>query len=58
MIHLVGETDADFFEDIMDDLHETWGVMTAFAGHIMISDDDDITLGSSSALLFRSKNDL
>ncbi len=46
------------FEDVMDHLYESCGVVVAFAGHITISDDDDITLGSSSALLFRPKNDL
>jgi hypothetical protein len=46
------------FEDVMDHLYESCGVMAAIAGHIMISDEDDIYLGSSSALLFRSKNDL
>ena len=58
MIHLVGATDADLFEDIMDHLYESCGVMAAFAGYITISGDDDIDLGSSSALHFRSKNDL
>ena len=58
MIHLVGATDADLFEDIMDHLHNTYGVMAAFASHITISDEDDITLESSSVLLIRSKNDL
>ena len=58
MIHLVGATDADLFEDVMDHLYESCGVMAAFAGHITISDDDNIHLGSSSALLFCPKNDL
>ena len=56
MIHLVGATEADLFEDVMDYLYDSCGVVAAFAGHITISDDDDIDLGSSSAL--RSKNDL
>ena len=58
MIHLVGAMDADLFEDAMDHLHDTCGIMAAFAGHITIPDEDDLTLGSSSALLFRPKNDL
>ena len=58
MIHLVGARDADLFEDITDHLYESCGVMAAFAGHITIPSDDDIDLGSSSALHFRPKNDL
>ena len=58
MIHLVGAKDADLFEVIMDHLYESCGVMAAFAGHITITGDDDVDLGSFTALRLRPRNDL
>ena len=57
MIHLVGARDLDWFENIMDELYESCGVMVAFAGHITITGNDDVDLGSSAALHLRLKND-